>query len=75
MLQSKKSGHIYVTQSVAVRRQNFGSKVGTGTEQVHQSIFHQVVQMRIHRRLQGASWQEERLDLVFVRKSGTLRRQ
>lgn len=74
MLQSKNKIS-YLTKSVAVRRQNFGSKVRTGTEQVHQSIFHRVVQMWIHWCLQGASWQEEGLHLVFVRKSGTLRRQ
>lgn len=71
----RKKDHINVTKSVAVRCQNFGSKVRTGTEQVHQSIFHRIIQMWIHRCLQGASWQEEGLDLVFVRKSGPLRRQ
>lgn len=73
--QSKRRNQIYVTKSVAVRRQNFGSKVRTGTEQVHQSVFHRVVQKWIHWCLQGASRLEEGLDPVFVRKSGTLRRQ
>lgn len=57
---------VCVTKCVAVRCQNFGSKVRTRPEQMHQPGFDRVVQMCVDRCLQRASGHEERLDAVLV---------
>lgn len=62
----------FVTECVAVRRQDFGSKVRTSSEQTDQPRFDGVVQMYVHRRLQGLSRHQERLDTVLRKQFETL---
>ena len=60
------------TQSVAVRREDFGGEVGAGPQEADQPGSDEVVQLDVHQGLQRAARHQEGLHPVLGEQNGTL---